>query len=157
MASFFFSAGLANLLQPSRATARVIRAMLVDTNLEAVAVSTAKDFATMTELASYEIANITNYTRGWSATGSTTGRRDVGTVTVAADSANDRVTLDAPDLVFPALGASGSVNVGGIVLFIQGTSDADSVPLLFCDTNNAQTNGQDLTWSNGSFFATISV
>jgi hypothetical protein len=161
MASFLFPAGLANLLQPGRTTARVLRAMLVDPDYEGLTVATVKDATAIGSgagsIGNDEIASITGYTRGWTATGSTTGRRDLGTTTVAVDTTLDRVTFDAPDLVFPGLGAAGAVNVGGIVIFIQGTSDSDSVPLLFCDANNAQTNGQDLTWSNGSLYAAITT
>lgn len=59
------------------------------------------------------------------------------------DQANDRITFDAADLVFPTV-ASGA-EVDKVVFFKFGTNDADSIPIGWATMAAAQTpNGGDI-------------
>lgn len=142
----WYGQGLVNLFSPSRAAARTLRVMLVEPGY-----TYDPDHSSVTAVT--EITAVSGYVTGFSGS----GRRTLASVAVTYDAANNRLQLDCEDIVWTALGAAGAPNIGGVLVYIQGTSDADSTPLLFQDTNNVQTNGQDVTWSTGSVIGRITI
>jgi hypothetical protein len=142
----WYGQGLVNLLTPSRSAARTLRVMLV-----APGYTYDPDHTAVTSVT--EITAITGYGTGFAGS----GRRTLSSVSVTYDAANNRLVLDCEDIVWTTLATAGSPNIGGVLVYIQGTSDSDSTPLLFQDTNNVQTNGQDVTWSTGSVIGRITI
>lgn len=162
MASGFFGAGLAHLLDPARAASRTLKVMLMQPGYDA---SYTPDSATVSAISASELASITGYTAG-SAVGQANnyaGRKGV-TATLSYSTSTNVLTLTfagaspaASNPVWTALQAAGATNIGGAVIFIEITNDASSIPLAFIDTNNIQTNGQDVTLNLGSFSGTLTL
>ncbi len=136
MPSHWFGPGVANLLSPARAAARTLRVLLVDATPGA---GIDPDTATVAGLSVDELPSITGYAPGFAGA----GRRSLANVAVTYDGAANTVRLDADDVVWTAVHAGQPI--GGAVVYINGTSDADSVPVVYLDPADITTNGQDVT------------
>jgi hypothetical protein len=135
----WYGAGLVNLLTHTRTAARTIRVMLV-----APGYTFDPDHTTVSQVT--EISAIGGYVPGFAGA----GRRTLSSYAVTYDATNNRLVFDCEDVVWSTVALSGSPNIGGVLVYIQGTSDADSTPLLFQNTPDIASNGQDITWSNGT-------
>lgn len=79
---------------------------------------------------------------------STTGysRQTLANTTIALDDTNDRVTFDADNVAYTALGpSSGGPIIGFAVVYRNTGADASSPLLINYDLVDTQTNGSDLT------------
>ncbi len=111
-------------LQDLRETGDDVRAILVMENTTAEADKGATFVGDITTLDEFDGA-------GYPTTFGT--RVALGNQALNEDAANDRIELDADDVAFGALGA-GTRELAGLILYVQGSSDADSPVLCFIDT-----------------------
>lgn len=79
--------------------------------------------------------NTTGYAPGFSGS----GRVTAGSVAYAQDNTNNRATLDCADLSFPGIGIPAGVAASKLVVYIPGTSDADSVVVAQYELNPGST------------------
>lgn len=134
MASFLYQNGLKALLGASNAETATIRAMLVTSGYSA---NKDHDF----------VDDLTPGTNELNGTGYS--RKTLANVTVTADDTNDRVVIDADDVVWTAINAG---TAAAVVLFLFVSNDADSILLAYIDSGGFPivTSGQDMTvsWSS---------
>jgi len=92
----------------------------------------------------------TNYTGGFGGS----GRKTLASKTISANDTNDRVELDAADVVWTALGpASGGPTLAAAVICKEVTNDAASPMFCYQDFTDTAVNGGDVTlqFASGGF------
>lgn len=90
--------------------------------------------------------NGTGYANGFSGA----GRKTLASKALALNGGSTRVEFDAADLTWTALAAAAG-DIGGAILYQEGTSDTDSRLIAFLDPADLTPNGSDVTlsWNSG--------
>lgn len=116
----------------------VIKAMLVTPSYT---FNAAHDF--VNDVSTQEL-NGTGYVPGFAGS----GRKALTSKTLTLNTGQTRVEFDAADLTWAGLTA-GAGSLGGVILYQEGTSDADSRLVAFLDPTDMTPNGSDVTvaWS----------
>lgn len=83
--------------------------------------------------------NVTGYAPGWGGA----GRKTLASKTITVDDSNNRVTMDAADATFTALGAGATI-AAGIVIKEGGANDTTSQMITYQDVTDTATNGGDI-------------
>lgn len=151
MASLVYQSGLAKMLGMATAVSYLsdtIKVMLVGT---ATAYTPNKDHdfvdqAGANDPVDSEIST-TNYVGGFGGA----GRKTLASKTISANDTNDRVELDAADVVWTALGpASGGPTLAAAIIIKEVTNDAASPMFCYQDFTDTVVNGGDVTLSFAS-------
>lgn len=142
MADIFFTRGKKAIVSPNDADtinllSDTLKVMLVNSTYTGVAEDQYVDDGTANDPASHEIS-VTGYTPGFSGS----GRKTLAGATLTTDDTNDVVVFDANDVTWTTLAAGATI--GAILLYKNGTSDADSQLIAKFDVTNAATNGTDV-------------
>ncbi len=87
---------------------------------------------------SYCEAQATNYAGGFSG-----GGRKTVTLTITANLGSDRVEFALDNQTYTALGGATNDQITAAIVYVEGSSDADSCLLYYQDGPNTFTNGQD--------------
>lgn len=82
----------------------------------------------------------TNYAGGFAGAG-----RKTATITLAEQTANNRVVVKIADLTWTSLGGASNTTVAAAVLIREITNDAASIPIAYLDFTDTATNGGDFT------------
>lgn len=86
-------------------------------------------------------ANVTNYTRGFGGA----GRKTLASKTITANDTNNRVEVDAADVVYTALGGAANQTLAAALIVKEITNDAASRMYAYLDFTDTATNGGDVT------------
>lgn len=138
MASFLYNRGL--LTGPTALAGATVKAMLVNSSY-----TPNKDHDYVSDGPAANELSGTGYASGFSGS----GRKTLASFAATVDDTNDRVYVDATDLTWASIDAG---TAAALILYINGSSDADSVLLAYIDSGGfpKTTNGGDLIveWSS---------
>jgi hypothetical protein len=131
MADFVFNQGLGRVVQLAADAADLRLLVLKTADSDAVH----KDADTVAALlaTAAEEADFTNYSR-----------KVLAGVAVTVDDAGDVADVDCDDVVFTAAGGASNNTTTDVVIYLHGTNDGDSVPLVQLDAVFT-TDGNDVT------------
>lgn len=88
---------------------------------------------------------VTGITAGAESTATDYVRKTLASKTETIDDTLNRITYDAADVVWVALGGAANETITGAVIYRELTTDADSILMAYLDTNDLLTNDTDLT------------
>jgi hypothetical protein len=98
------------------------------------------DLVVSTNLTANEIA-ATNYTGGFGGA----GRKTATGVTVSQNNSLPGAKVVLSNITWTALGGATNDSIGAAVLIKEGTADTDSLPIVFWDITDTNTNSGDFT------------
>lgn len=93
----------------------------------------------VSDVSAYELSG-TNYASGFSGS----GRKTLASKTATENDGSTRAELDCADLTWSSINAG---TIGGLVVYLNGTSDADSALIAFLDPTDVVTNGGDVVFT----------